>query len=389
MNRVNETGEELCLKPIHLNRRDVLTGFKSLRQKHPELVIVDQYDRNLEELFLLRNPKHRFIKKYSKSFNAFARAHYAGKKKESIGSWFYYPWLNQLVHFLPDKIHQELRTGRNKHLITEKEQKKFYEAKIGVLGMSVGSHAAIVIAMTGGAKHIKIADPDTLSGDNLNRIRNGFQNVGVSKTVAVARQIYELNPYSKVEVFIDGITKKTMSRFLNGLDLLVEEMDDPFMKINVRHAARQLQLPVIMAGDNGDGIIVDVERFDIEKKRKILHGIMGDITPESFDSMSPEDLPKIMTKIVGSNLVTNRVLGSVTEVGQSIYSWPQLGTAANMCGSVLAYLARHIVLEDPKMKSGRYDVSLDAIFEHGYHSATRKEARKNERTKILEKMGLL
>ncbi len=47
--------------------------------------------------------------------------------------------------------------------------------------MSVGSHVALTLAMTGGARKISIADPDIVSGSNLNRIRSGFDTVGVSK----------------------------------------------------------------------------------------------------------------------------------------------------------------------------------------------------------------
>lgn len=367
-----------------------LTSNKSVpKEKHPGIVIIDEYERNLEELFLLRNPRHRFNPAYRPDFSKFLKSRYGKKSLKKAGSWFYYPWLNQIVHFLPDKLHQELRTGRNRYLITEEEQKKFYNAKIGVLGMSVGSHVAMVIAMTGGARHIKIADPDTLSGDNLNRIRDGYQNVGVNKAVLMARKIYEINPYAKVDVFADGLSEKNMAQFLSGLDLLVEEMDDPYLKIKVRHNARKKKIPVIMAADNGDGVIVDIERYDVNRKLPILHGLVSDIDLGGLQTIEKINLPKVIAKIAGANLASNRMLHSVTEVGKSIYSWPQLGTAANLCGSVLAYLARKIILKDSKIKSGRYDVNLDAIFEHDYYSLTNKKTRESDRAKILKKIGLL
>jgi len=286
-----------------------------------------------------------------------------------FGRWFYYPWLNQLIHFLPDEQHQELRTGRNQNLITKEEQKNYYNSTVGILGMSVGSHVAIVLAMTGGAKHLKLADPDTLSGDNLNRIRNGFQNVGVKKVVLVARQVFEFNPYTEIEIFNDGLTEGNLENFLSGnskLDVLVEEMDNPYLKLKVRYRAKELQIPIVMAADNGDGNIVDVERFDITPNYPILHGILGNTRPEDLKNVAPLDLPKVIARIAGANLAVSRMLDSVAEVGRSLYSWPQLGTAANLCGTVLTYLCRRIILKDPLIKSGRYLVSLDAIFESGY-----------------------
>ncbi|HUZ93207.1 MAG TPA: ThiF family adenylyltransferase [Candidatus Paceibacterota bacterium] len=342
------------------------SGFAALKEKHPELIVVDQYRKNLEELFLLRNPKYRFDKNYAADFGAFAKEHFGAKTEDEAGSWFYFPWRNALVHFLAEELHEELRTGRNRYLITVEEQKAFYGATIGILGMSVGSHAAMTIAMTGGAKQIKLADPDSLSGDNLNRIRTGFHNVGVNKAVATARDISEINPYAAVEISSEGIREENAEKFLEGVDVLLEVMDNPYWKLKVRELARARGIPVIMGTDNGDGNIVDIERYDLDKNYPILHGYAGGLTAEGLKNMPPQDLPKVAARIAGANLAVPRMLGSVAEVGKSLYSWPQLGTAANLCGTTLAYLSRRIALKDPKIKSGRYQVSLDSVFESGY-----------------------
>jgi len=333
---------------------------------HPGLIIADQYKKNLEELFLLRNPGYRFNKQYREDFDRFAKDHAGSNPEEKLGSWFYFPWINTLVHYLAEELHQELRTGRNRYLITDAEQKSFYQSVVGVLGMSVGSHAAISIVMTGGSRRIKLADPDTLSGDNLNRIRTGFQNVGTNKSIAAARMIYEMNPYAVVDIFPEGIREENAVQFLDGVNVVLEEMDEPYWKYRVRELARERGIPVVMGTDNGDGNIVDVERYDLDRTYPILHGFAGGLTAEQLKKMTPRDLPKIAAKIAGAQLAPPRMLDSVAEVGRSLYSWPQLGTAANLCGSTLAYLARRIACGDPKIKSGRYQVNLDAIFENGY-----------------------
>jgi len=78
--------------------------------------------------------------------------------------------------------------------------------------------------------------------------------------------------------------------------------------------------------------------------------------------MPSADLPKVAAEIAGADLVVPRMLESVAEVGKTLYSWPQLGTAANMCGSLLAYLTRRIIVGDDTLKSGRYTVSPEMIF---------------------------
>lgn len=344
-------------QPVKISAGDV----DLITAKHPEIAIVNELKRNLEELFLLRNPKYKFDKNYQAEFEKFFTNYTGGS------NWFYFPWINTLVNYLPEDLHLELRTGRNKYLISKSEQEKFYNSTIAFLGMSVGSHVAIVSAMTGGAKRMKLADPDVFSGDNLNRVRTGFQNVGVSKAIVVARQIYEINPYAELEIYQQGITEENAIAILKGADLVVEEMDSMYWKLRTRELAKEADIPVLMGTDNGDGAIVDIERYDINKNLPILNGYAQGLSAEKLKSMPPKDLPKVAGKIAGANLVVPRMLDSVAEVGKSLYSWPQLGTAANMCGSLIAMLARRIIIKDKNIKSGRYSVNPDAIFESDYN----------------------
>src|SRR3989344_2305607 len=329
---------------------------------HPEISTVDETEHNLEELFLLRNPQFKFNENYKEELKTFSEKY----QDKNFGNWFYFPWTNTLIRYFPEDLHNELRTGRNKYLITSDEQNQFYYSTIVFLGMSVGSHIALTVTMTGGSRHIKLADPDILSGDNLNRIRLGFQHVGVSKAILVARQIYEINPYATIELYPDGITENNFEGLLKGVDLLVEETDNPYWKLRVRELAREREIPVIMGTDNGDGAIIDIERFDMNKTLPLLNGLIGKLTAGELRTMKPSDLPKVAGKIAGANLVVPRMLQSVLEVGKSLYSWPQLGTAATMCGSLGAYLARRIILRDKKIKSGRYSVNPDTTFECRY-----------------------
>jgi hypothetical protein len=333
-------------------------------KKHPGVSLVDENKSNIEALFLLRNPQYKFNKDYAVPLTEFSKQY----ESENFGNWFYFSWLNTLVRYLPEELHLEVRTGRNRFLIADEEQKHFYEGHMAFLGMSVGSHVAIVTAMTGGAKYMKLADPDTLSGDNLNRVRSGFHAVGIKKAVVVARQIYEINPYAVLTLYLDGITAENAEDILASTDLIVEEMDNMYWKLRVRELAKEKGIPVLMGTDNGDGAIVDVERYDVSKDLPILNGLTKGLSAEKLKAMPPKDLPKVAGKIAGANLTVPKMLYSVSEVGKSLYSWPQLGTAANMCGSLISMLARRIINKDILIKSGRYSVNPDAIFESGYTS---------------------
>ena len=65
--------------------------------------------------------------------------------------------------------------------------------------------------------------------------------------------------------------------------LLVEESDGFDFKILVRYKARELQVPVIM--EASDRCMVDVERFDLEPKRSILHGIVDHLDIAALKSL--------------------------------------------------------------------------------------------------------
>lgn len=326
--------------------------------------IVDYYDDLLRDYFLISNPRFRFVKNYETEWHTFFEQHCAGHTVQEVGEWFYFPWSGELVHYLPDALHQELRTARNKNLITAEEQKRFYNSTVGIAGLSVGSHAALTIAMMGGARRLKLADGDVLSGSNLNRVRYDFTKIGQHKAEIAAQHIFQLNPFAEVELFAEGLSAENIDSFLSGdhpLDVFVEEMDNLEMKIRTRIAAKKFGIPVVMATDNGDNIIVDIERYDLHKDLKIFNGIVGDLTLDEFRNFPPQDLPKLAAKIVGPELITKRMLDSLSEVGKTLYSWPQLGDAASLCGVTVAYLVRKIVLGE-KIVEGKVEVSLDKVF---------------------------
>jgi len=365
-------------------------SLSKFRKKYKVLEMVDYYSELVRELFLIRNPQYRFVSNYENAFEQFYQQHLQGKKSEHAGKWFYFPWSKKLVHYLPEKLHQELRTARNKNIITPEEQEKYYKMNIGIAGLSVGSHAALTIVMSGGAKTIKLADPDTVSGSNLNRIRYDFSVLGKNKCELAAQQIYQINPYSNVYQFPEGLTEKNIRKFLAGppkLDALVEEVDNLEMKIRLRIEAKKLGIPVLMATDNADNVIVDIERYDLNRKLRIFNGRAGNLDLAMFGKISPADIPKLATKIAGPDYVTSRMQDSLMEVGKTLYSWPQLGTAATLSGVAIAYLVKRLA-QGEKLKSGKYEINFDGIFDPEYDSAKSRLKRERHRRNFLKKLGL-
>lgn len=323
--------------------------------------VIDVYSELLEDLFLIRNPRFKFSKEYASELREFIDSMKVNNDLTQSGTWFYFPWSNTVVHYLSDSLHQELRTARNRNLILVDEQAKLRNAHIAIAGMSVGSHCALTLNMMGMSRHMNIADPDVLSGSNMNRVRYDFTRVGQPKTAVARESLYQMDPYGVVDEYPAGVNASNVEDFLSGVDVLVEETDHLETKIFLREEARKRGIPVVMATDNGDGVIVDIERFDLDRNTKLFNGAIGDITLEEFKSFPPTELPKLAAKIAGVELIVPRMKTSLAEVGTTLYSWPQLGDAATLCGVTVSYIVKQIILGFP-IKSGKIDVNLDTLF---------------------------
>jgi tRNA threonylcarbamoyladenosine dehydratase len=348
---------------------------------------IDAYDEILEDLFLIRNPRFKFAPSHEAEFTAWKAALPA---ELADGVWAYFPWNKIAVRILPEAEHFELRTARNKNLITKDEQERFYHARVAVAGLSVGSHGALTLALMGGARCIHLADPDVISGSNLNRIRYDYSKVGQNKAHVAAEYIYQLDPYADVVVLDQGVDATTTDAFLGGatpVDVLVEELDSLEMKIRLRIAAREKGIPVVMATDNGDGVVVDIERYDLDPKTELFNGALGPITIDDFAKFTPSDLPKLATKVAGPDLIVPRMLLSLKEVGTTLYSWPQLGDAATLSGVAIAYCVRKIVLGEP-LAAGKLEINLDRVFDPTYESAAAQGERAAIRDVFKKAVGL-
>ena len=345
---------------LDTNKADI----RKIKNRYKPVDIIDNYREQLEDYFLIKNPKYKFIKDYKDDFEIFLKKFLKNKPIEKSGKWIYFPWNKKVVHCLDEKLLFETRTARNVYLITKEEQIKFYNSKIGIAGLSVGSHIALTISMIGGAKYMKLADNDVISLSNLNRIRYPLESIGENKAIYCAEKIYEINPYAELKIYKEGINEKNIEEFLMKpkIDILIEEMDNLYLKIKIRELAKKYKIPVIMATDHDNNILIDVERFDLEPNRPILHELLGNLTSENFKNIPPKDLVKFTSKIAGEKFATPRMLKSLLEVGKTIYSWPQLGNAATLCGAVGAYLAKEIILKNKEIKSCRVLINIEKFF---------------------------
>lgn len=336
-----------------------LRAFEKLLIDNPHLTIHNEIVSQLEELVKTLEPS----KKFNKNELAEEVEKMMGNCNEfNYGNWFYYPWSGRVVHTLPKNEFILCRTGRNVYKITPEERDILSEKKIGIIGLSVGQSVALTIAMERIASEIRLADFDILELSNLNRIRTGVHTIGIKKVHAVAREISEIDPYIKVICFEEGLNESNLDDFFikeGNLDLLIEESDGFDIKIQSRMKAKQYHIPVLM--EASDRCMVDVERFDIEPDRPILHGLVKHLDVEVLKSLKTnEDKIPYMLDILGIDTCSARLKASMIEIEQTINTWPQLASAVTMGGGITADVARRLLLNQ-FTESGRYHVDIEEL----------------------------
>lgn len=336
--------------------------------------VSDDYNEQLLELFGVNNPSLVYTPTFKNVFQEYFSNLQKDKPILQQGKWVFFPWSSTLVHILDESDFQLVRTARNKNLINKEEQEKFYNAKIGIGGLSVGSSVAFAIVLQGGAKNIRLADMDRLALSNTNRILMGVDNLGALKVEMAARRIYEINPYAQIELFPEGLQKDNIDRFFEGLDIVIDELDNLAVKYLIREQAKKHRIPVVMAADNGDNAVVDIERYDLDENHPFFHGRMGEVSYEMLSGLDKFGIGKMITKHVGPENVTEKMQQSLMEMGKTIVSWPQLGGAALINGAAVAYCVRKILNGQP-LELNRSLISLDEKLIPNYNSSEEVEKR--------------
>lgn len=373
MNLLNELKEAISTKTnkylyendiykpkfFKLNNESEKKELLELLSEKPHIKIHDSILSQLKELVKSRKPS---ITLKNEEIEKEIEHTLKGINLEEFGTWVYYLWNEKLVHILDQEDFIDLRTSRNKYKITDEERKTLSLKIIGVIGLSVGQSVSLTLAMERCFGELRIADFDELELTNLNRLRSGIHNLELKKTVIVAREIAEIDPYLKVTCFHEGITEDNLDDFLleNGkLDVLIDECDGVDIKLKCRIAAKKYTIPVLMeASDRGT---VDVERFDLEPNRPLLHGYVQHLDVSKFHTLTTNEqkLPYLLA-FAGVETLSTRMKASAVEVGQTISTWPQLASAVTMGGGITADICRRVLL-DQFHQSGRYFIDIEEL----------------------------
>ena len=251
---------------------------------------------------------------------------------------------------LGPRAFRAVRLDRNRNMITAEEQTRLAALRIGVAGLSAGHVIAHTLAAQGLCGELRLADFDCIELSNLNRVPATVLDLGLNKAEAAARRIAELDPYVPVRVLDVGLTVDTVDEFLTGLDVVVDECDSLDMKVILRERARARRIPVLMA--TSDRGLLDVERYDLEPQRPILHGLLGELDVAELSGMSSREKVPYMLRFLEAEQLSPRSAASLVEVDRTLSTWPQVSGDVVLGATAIAEAVRRLGLGED-LRSGR------------------------------------
>lgn len=354
-------------------RTNVPENEKALQELLNSVQDIKKYDTIYSQIFELvklsnpgihdKNDLERLVDKHINSIDL-----------NKYGVWVYYPWSKKLVHLLDEEEFIKVRTNRNIYKILPEEVDTLSKKKIGIIGLSVGQSIALTLALERTCGELRLADFDDIELSNMNRIRAGVQDLGMSKVIIAARQIAELDPYIKVKCFTEGLNKENIRDFFmdeGKLDILIEECDGLEIKVLSRVIAKELGIPVVM--DTNDNGMLDVERFDLEPNRPIFHGrtknlegLSADELVEMLKGLTIEQKIAFLAQIIGMENVSSAMKQSLANMNKTIIGWPQLASAVTLGGAMVTDTCRKILLNHFN-SSGRFFINFDELIGEKYN----------------------
>jgi len=324
----------------------------------------DRVDLAAGELYDIQFPQEKDVPEAEKSQFADFRRQFTVE----YGAYAYFPWSGTLLH-LPDVAAlRSLRTSRNRNLILAEEQQKLYGATILVAGLSVGSNIVEALVSMGIGGTFILADMDIIEPSNLNRIRAPYAHVGHHKADAVAMRMSEIDPYVQFHLYRDGLSQESLLEILDTYkpDIIIDEMDQLKLKVAMREEARSRGIAVLSAADDGDSTIMDIERYDLNPEYPLFHGLIEQRVLDRI--LTDETIPRqqlgmaIGRYFIGPENIPLRMYQSLQAVGQTLPSWPQLGSAAAQSGIAVAYSSYRILTGQP-LRQGRYVIGPEAVLD--------------------------
>ncbi|MES2936631.1 MAG: ThiF family adenylyltransferase [Pseudomonadota bacterium] len=345
----------------------------------------DIYEEVLMELLLADRPQLKSAPdRVMEEFREFRNSYANGAPEELAGSWVLYDD-GALVHLLHSEDHYRVRTSRNIGLFTREEQARFGKSRVAVCGLSVGGSCVTTLSAEG-VRSFFITDFDQLALSNLNRVGSSLMNIGVDKTDIVAKKVWDIDPFARVDTEPRGFNRDSAARLFdprNMPDVVVDAVDSMQAKIEMRQACREHGVPLVWLMDMGDGLVqIGTERYDLDRNYPPFHGQLQKMRERMGHDLS---FAESLLALLNNDRLPSRMADSFVKAcnnqGAGI---SQLAGTVSICAGAIARTVRRILLNERVVPEFFIDVDEKADPDYA-HSRARDQ---QETYRILREMGM-
>ncbi|MCW4054257.1 MAG: HesA/MoeB/ThiF family protein [Candidatus Bathyarchaeota archaeon] len=133
-----------------------------------------------------------------------------------------------------------------------KGQKKLAKSKVAVVGVGgLGTVSSLYLALAG-VGHLRLIDQDTVETPNLHRqILYSLDDLHYPKAEVAAKRLEKLNPLLKVEPVSDNVNTGNVEKFLAGVDIVVDGLDNMFTRYLLNRTCVKLGVPYVFGAAIG------------------------------------------------------------------------------------------------------------------------------------------
>lgn len=333
--------------------------------KKKNFQILNYYKKLKTREYLVNNPKVYFGNNKIEEGDNFYREWMKDKKEFALGEWVVFEDEKKVYHLIDDNDYLYLRTVRNRGIISREEQDKLYSKKILVIGLSVGSNILEALVRLGVGNNFIIFDDDEVDVDNFNRaVGFNLDNVNKNKAEVIAKRMFQIDPYIKIDINECKADKNNIENFIKNVDLIIDTCDSFAFKItDLRDLAKKYKKPIVTGFDVNRGVLLVVERYDLDKNLNTDFYLNGEEAKNIFRPVkNVKEITDKFVNIIGRNNHDEKMLKAVYEVGSKYTGYPQLCYTTMAFASYTSMTVIDILLGNSK-KNIRKFVNFGTIIE--------------------------
>ncbi len=182
--------------------------------------------------------------------------------------------------------------------LSEKGQKRLSESKVAVIGVGgLGTVSSLYLALSG-VGYLLLIDQDTIETRNLHRqILYTAADVNYPKAEIAQKRLEQINPLIKIEAVTENVNVHNVERLLEGVDCVVDGLDNMMTRYLVNRACVKLKIPYVFGA--AIGIEGNLSVFS-PPETGCLECLMPNVSDSNLQNCSTRGVLGVTPGIIGS-----------------------------------------------------------------------------------------